>query len=133
MSDIANGEFLFRYAKPEAFPDGQSEIPTTIFNDKELSCDWHHFQKKPEESFNIQHGRSVVIEITVCEEIKNPTNPKRSGELVPDWKQEVKHDPVPEIAGNQFTPNESHSLIKGKKRSAVTSIIRDNSRVRSRL
>lgn len=133
MSDIANGELLFRYAKPEAFPEGQIEIPTTIFNDNEMSCDWHHYQKAPESSFNIQHGRSVVVEITVCDEIKNPTNPKRAGQLVAEWRQTVRHDPVPHILNDPFTPNESHALIEGKKRGAVTSIIRDNSRVRSGL
>ncbi len=130
MSEIANGELLFRYAKPEAFPAGQEEIPISIFNDSELSCDWNLYQKNPEKSFNIEHGRSIIVEITVCDHIKNPTNPKRVGELVPAWQQVIKHDPVPDISGDPFTPNESHTLIKGRKRAAVTSIIRDNSRLR---
>lgn len=128
MSSINNGEVLYRYAKPEAFPSDQKEIPISIFNDNELSCDWEKYQKAPIESYNIEYGRSVIIEITVCEEIKNPSNPKRIGEIVPAWKQTVEHDPVPNIDGDPFTPNESHSLIKGKKKAAVTSTIRDNSK-----
>lgn len=121
MEEIKNGEKLYRYAKPSAFPEGQKEIPTVIFNDRELSCDWERYQKAPEKSFHIAQGKEVVIEITVCEDIKNPTNPKRSGEIITDWKQDIIHDPS--------KSNKSHSLIKGKKKSAVTSVIRDNSKI----
>ena len=121
MQEIDNAERLYRYVKPSVFPDGQSEIPTVIFNDKELSCDWEKYQKNPETSFHIKQGREVIIEITVCEEIKNPTNPKRVGEIVLEWKQEVLYAPS--------KSNKSHSLIKGKKKSAVTTIIRDNSKI----
>lgn len=121
MQEIDNGERLYRYAKPTAFPHGQSEIPAIIFNDKELSCDWEEYQKNPETSFHIAQGREVIIQITVCEEIKNPTNPKRVGEPVLEWKQEIIHSPS--------RSNDSHSLIKGKKKSAVTTIIRDNSKI----
>lgn len=133
MFEIANGEILFRYAKPEAFPAGQKEIPTTIFNDKDMSCDWNFYQNRPEDSFNIKRGRSVIIEITVCDDIKNPTNPKRVGERVDSWKQEIRYNPVAEIKDDPFTPNEAHSLIKGSKRGAVTSIIRDNSKLRTKI
>jgi len=121
MQEIDNDEKLYRYAKPSAFPAGQSEIPAVIFNDKELSCDWEKYQKNPQNSFHIKQGRKVIIEITVCEEIKNPTNPKRVGKVVLDWKQEVIYAPS--------KSNNSHSLIKGKKKSAVTTIIRDNSKI----
>ena len=131
MSEISDGEILYRYAKPGAFPQDQAEIPTAIFNDPEMSCDWAYYQTVPEQSFNIQHGRSVIIEITVCDEIRNPTNPKRAGEIVADWKQEIFHDPVELKADDPFTPNKSHSLIKGKKRGPVLASIREHSRKRN--
>jgi len=121
MNEIPNDELLYRYAKPEAFPLDQSEIPASIFNDPELSCDWEQYQKNPRLSYHVQQGKSVIVGINVCEAIKNPTNPKRAGVPVPHWKQEIVHAPS--------KSNDSHSLIRGKKKSAVTSTIRDNSRI----
>lgn len=69
--EIPNGEFLFRYCHPKAFPIGQTEIPSGIFNDEELSCDWEKIRKDPLTSYHIKEGLSVVIKIKVCDEIKN--------------------------------------------------------------
>jgi hypothetical protein len=69
----------------------------------------------------------MIVSIAVCDSIRNPTNPKRSTQLVPDWKQDILHDPLPAQQGDAFTPNPSHALIRGKKKGAVTTVIRDNS------
>lgn len=127
MSHIDDGEILYRYADPVAFPTGQAELPISIFNDLDLSCDWEKLQAAPASSPHVANGRSMVVSIKVCDAIRNPTNPKRLGTKVPDWKQEVFHAPVLEKVGDPFTPNESHALIRGKKKGAVTSAIRDNS------
>lgn len=127
MSDIVDGEVLYRYADPRAFPEGQTELPTSIFNDPNLSCDWQKIQLNPERSPHVANGRNMVVSIAVCDSIRNPVNPKRSTQLVPDWKQDILHDPLPEELGNAFTPNPSHALIRGKKKGAVTTAIRDNS------
>ncbi|MDN3615862.1 hypothetical protein [Vibrio gallaecicus] len=69
----------------------------------------------------------MLISINVCEDIRFPKNPRRVGEVVPAWEQVVVYDPLSEQEGNIFTPNESHSLIKGKKKAAVTTALRNNS------
>lgn len=123
---IKDGETLYRYACPNILPDGQDELPLSIFNDPEMSCDWMKYQGSPESSPQVSHGRNMVISITVCDEIRNPRNPKRKGDIVNAWLQEFLHDPVSALEDDPFTPNESHSLIKGKKKGAVTTAIRKN-------
>lgn len=127
MTNIEDGEILFRYVSPYAFPEGQEEIPASIFNDPELSCDWKKLQLAPESSPHVAKGRTVLVSIMICDAIRNPSNPKRIGSKVPEWQQDIVHDPLEDRTGDVFTPNESHSLIKGKKKSAVTTAIRDNS------
>lgn len=127
MTNIEDGEILYRYADPAAFPTGQTQLPTSIFNDSELSCDWKKLQTSPASSPHIANGRSMVVSIAVCDAIRNPTNPKRVGVRIPDWRQDIVHDPLTHRDGVSFTPNESHSLIRGKKKGAVTTAIRDNS------
>lgn len=128
MSVIPDGEKLLRYANPKAFPEGQLEIPIGVFNDPELSCDWYKYVVDPQKSFHITEGKTVIIEITVCDEIRNPRNPRRSGEIVEDWKQEIIHKPITEKEDPIHGANYAHSLIKGKKKAAVTSAIQKNSR-----
>ena len=127
MSNIQDGEVLYRYADPRVFPVGQTELPVSIFNDPNLSCDWQRLQLTPASSPHVAEGRNMIISIAVCDGIRNPTNPKRTAQLVPDWKQEILHDPLPKRPGDAFTPNPSHALIRGKKKGAVTTAIRDNS------
>lgn len=126
MSNILDGEVLYRYADPSVFPEGQTELPTSIFNDPDLSCDWQKLQLKPELSPHVANGRNMIVSIAICDGIRNPVNPKRSAQLVPDWKQDIVHDPLLAVQGNIFTPNPSHALIRGKKKGAVTTVIRDN-------
>ena len=125
---IPDGEILYRYAKPEAFPPGQLEVPVSIFNDPELSCDWAKFRINPYSSFQIAIGNSIVVEITVSDEIRNPRNPKRIGQFVPDWKQEIIHDPISQERDPVHGANEAHSLIKGPKKAAVVEAIRKHSK-----
>ena len=66
-----------------------------------------------------------MIEISVCDEIKNPRNPKRKGQVVPDWKQQVIYDPIVDPVHG---PNDAHSLIKGRKKMAVRNAIVANSK-----
>lgn len=127
MSEIQDGEILYRYARPDAFPEGQTELPVAIFNDPNLSCDWERLQAAPQTSPHVASGRNMIVSISVCDAIRNPTNPKRLGDKVLEWKQEILHDPLSAREGDIFTPNESHSLIRGKKKGAVTTAIRDNS------
>lgn len=124
---IPNDETLFRYAKPEAFPNGQQEIPVSIFTDTNLSCDWKKYRQDPSTSFHIEQGRSIVIAITVCEEIRNPRNPKNNGVIEEAWKQEIIHDPISQEDDPINVENYAHSLIRGKKKAGVTSAIRNNS------
>lgn len=76
MEEIPNGEILFRYAIPWAFPEGQLEIPAAVFMDPNLSCDWQMYQTAPQESFHISEGRTIIVSITICEAIKHPHNPR---------------------------------------------------------
>ncbi|TDR05597.1 hypothetical protein [Marinomonas communis] len=124
---IGNGEKLYRYADPKILPEGQEELPVSIFNDQEMSCDWEKLQSQPENSPHVHSGRTLLISIEVCDEIRYPQNPKRTGEFVAAWEQEILHDPLSHEEGNIFTPNDSHSLIRGKKKAAVTTAIRNNS------
>lgn len=125
---IGDGEILYKYVVPGALPMGQNELPLSVFTEPDMSCDWMKYQENPDLSPHVLlNGKNMVISITVCDEIRNPRNPKRLGEVVNDWLQQFLHDPVEEISGDPFTPNKSHSLIKGKKKSAVTTAIRKNS------
>jgi len=123
---IPDGEILYRYVKPAAFPDGQEEIPGGIFSDPELSCDWKKYNSRPQESPQVKIGKTVIIAINICEEIRNPSNPKNSGKKEVDWHQEIIYDPVKtnEITGEE--ENLAHSLISGKKKKAVTDAIVKN-------
>ncbi len=124
---IKNGDILYRYADPKVFPEGQSLLPISVFCDNEMSCDWATKQASPEKSPHITNGRNMIISISICDAVRNPTNPKGRGEVVEAWKQDIVYDPLVAIAGDPFTPNDSHSLIKGRKKGAVTAAIRDNS------
>lgn len=126
--EISDGEILFRFAKPEAFPPGQTGIPEGIFNDESLSCDWKKLRHDPSTSFHINEGRSKVVQIQVCDEIRNPTNPKRVGVAVPDWKQEIIHDPISAEEDPAHGENPAHALIQGrKKKPVVAAIVRNAS------
>jgi hypothetical protein len=122
-SEIPNGETLFRYCFPGAFPVGQKEIPISIFQDRELSCDWEKFRNDAKTSFHIGEGRNRVISVSVCDEIRNPTNPKRCGVRVPDWKQEIIYSPIFESQDPVHGGNLAHSLINGLKKAAICNAI----------
>ena len=123
-SEIPNGEVLYRWCRREAFPEDQVDIPVSFFSDIELSCDWAKFRPDPTTSRHVNEGKTRVIEITVCDEIRNPRNPKNNGELLPDWKQQIVYDPIEDPCHGR---NDAHSLIKGRKKKAVTSAIAANS------
>ncbi|MGL1892165.1 MAG: hypothetical protein OCD02_11105 [Spirochaetaceae bacterium] len=127
MSSIPDKEVLYRYVNPAVFPKDQELLPISIFNDKELSCDWKKIQTQPELSIHVTQGKNLIVSINICDDIRNPKNPKRVGEVVDPWKQTIIHDPLEDIEADPFTPNLSHALIKGKKKAAVTTAIRDNS------
>lgn len=135
---IPDGEYLYKYVKPDAFPSDQVDVPFTIFQDsnsKSLSCDWAAKQLYPDQSFHIKEGKSTIVRIFVCNEIKFPTNPKRQGQLVPDWQQEIIYDPIA-IGEDERHPtieNPSHSLINGPKKTPVAKIIADNSEIWMRI
>lgn len=129
---IPDGEILYRYASPSAFPADQEEIPLSIFKDVlisrsptgEISCDWKKFQPAPEKSPRVRDGLTRVFEIAVCDEIRNPKN---AGNIVPEWHQEIIHDPMPSADSPSESENYSHSLIKGKKKPGIVDAIRRNS------
>lgn len=128
---IPNGEILYRYIKPGSFPDDQKEIPFTIFEDKNLSCDWAKYQLSPEESYHIKEGKNLIIQIYICEDIKFPSNPKRPlAKPIKEWEQKVVH--VPQQKGEVLThpeiENLSHSQIEGIKKIAITTVISQNSK-----
>ena len=126
---IPDGEILYRFINPSALPDDQQEIPPGIFQDKELSCDWKKYRENPLTSFHIDEGKSIILEIHVNDEIRNPRNPKREGDIVPAWKQEIIHDPQSSLDDPTHGENIAHSLIKGKKKAAVTSALIKNSNI----
>jgi len=130
MTDIVDGEVLYRYANPAAFPAGQEEVPLSIFNDPEMSCDWQRLQTQPEESLHVKSGRNAIISINICDAIRNPVNPKRTNSVVPDWQQKIIHDPLLADPTNPFTPNQAHALVKGRKKAAVLDALRTNSTLR---
>ena len=127
-TEIPDGEILYRYCNPQAFPPGQLEIPTSIFNDQNLSCDWQQYRSDPTSSFHISEGKTRIIVIAVCDAIRNPRNPKRSGEIVPDWHQDIVHDPLTAEDDPIHGANPAHSLIIGKKKKAVQDALVYNSR-----
>jgi hypothetical protein len=110
-------------------PEGQAEIPASIFNDRELSCDWERYRKDPFTSYHIKEGKICVIQITVCDAIRNPKNPKRVGQAVPDWRQDIIHSPITAEDDTVHGANEAHSLIRGLKKLPVLEAIRDNALV----
>ncbi len=126
---IPNGETLFRFVNPDSLPEDQEDLPIGIFNDNELSCDWKKLRPDPGTSFHISEGKTLVIAIEICDEIKNPENPKRLGEKVEAWKQDVIHDPISNEEDPIHGENEAHSLIRGRKKKAVVDAIRDHSTV----
>lgn len=126
-SEIPNGEILFRYCKPSAFPLDQEEIPSGIFNDPELSCDWQRYRINPLSSFHIAEGRTVIIAISICDEIRCPRNPKRRGQIVEAWRQKILHDPISIEQDQLHGANDAHSLIKGMKKLPVLEAIRAHS------
>lgn len=130
---IPDGETLYRYAKPAAFPEGQTDIPIGIFQDANLSCDWENYQKSPENSFHIKEGKTVILAITVHDDIRNPKNPKRLGQLVQDWKQEIVHNPLTEEDDQIHGANPAHSLIIGPKKAPIAQAIANNSRLYSQV
>lgn len=123
-SVIPDGEVLYRWCRSDAFPKDQVEIPASLFCDSELSCDWAKFRPDPSTSFHVGEGKKRVIEILVCDEIKNPRNPKQKGQIEPAWLQEVIYDPIEDSVHG---PNDAHSLIKGRKKMAVQNAIVANS------
>jgi len=127
--EIPDGETLYRYAKKDAFPPGQTELPVSIFNDPNLSCDWERLRNSFLNSFHIGEGKDHVVAISVCDEIRNPKNPKREGSVVADWKQEIIYDPISEEDDPIHGANEAHCLIRGKKKAAVIDAIRRNSKL----
>jgi hypothetical protein len=125
-TEIPDGEILYKYCKPQIFPKDQTEIPLSIFNDPEMSCDWERYQKNPSSSFHIREGKNCIIQITVCDAIRNPKNPKRVGKAEPAWHQEIIHSPVTAQDDPVHGANQAHSLIRGKKNLPVVEAIRDN-------
>ncbi len=121
--EIPNNELLYRYTNPKAFPEDQTEIPASIFNDPNLSCDWEKYQQEPEKSRHVKEGKTFIIEICVNDNIRFPRNPKRKGEIVEAWKQKIIHDP------DEEDDNYSHSLIQGKKKKAVIEAIQEASTI----
>lgn len=112
--EIPDGEFLFRYINPDAIPRGQREVPEGIFNDRDLSCDWERIQKSPETSFHVGHGKTRIVIIEICDEVRNPRNPKQAQHAQPAWRQQIIYDPIENDP--DFGPNPAHSLIRGLKR-----------------
>jgi len=94
-----------------------------------MSCDWERYQKDPYSSFQIQVGKICVIKITVCDAIRNPTNPKRYGQVEPAWHQDIIHSPVTAEDDPVHGANQAHSLIRGSKKLPVVEAIRDNAQI----
>lgn len=125
--EIPDGEMLFRYCSPSAFPPGQTDIPTNVFGELRLSCDWNKFRPDPSTSFHIGEGLTRVISITVADDIRNPRNPKREGEILEAQIQRIYHNPTTEKDDPLHGANPAHSLIEGRKKKAVQEALVANS------
>jgi hypothetical protein len=110
---ITDGEKLFRYAKPAAFPVGQTQIPAGVYNDRELSCDWEKYRTTPETSFHVNEGKTLLIEITVHQDFRTLFNPR--GIRQSSWDQEIVHKPISDEDDKVHGKNDAHSLIIGNK------------------
>lgn len=129
--EIPDGELLFRYISPQRFivPEGQMTLPTNFFEDGDLSCDWAHYCPNPSRACQyVELKKTVVIAIEVCDEIKNPTNPKNSGKVEEAWRQKVLYDPV---SDNTIPCGENlaHAVIRGKKKLPLKEAIANHSRI----
>jgi len=115
--DIPDGEILFRYVKPPALPNGQTMIPLGLFKDPDLSCDWSKYQKSPQRSQHVvNYGRTVIIKITVCPDIRNPKD--NQGKIITALVQKIRYMPSQK--------NTAHSTINGEKELVVRRAIADN-------
>lgn len=118
---IADGNILYRYVNPLALPVDQKEIPPAIFMDGELSCDWERYCEEPLKSIHVQQGKTIILVIHICEEIRNP---QINGQMDKSRHQDIFHDPVENDPG--LHDNYAHSLIAGKKRNPVAENISEN-------
>ncbi len=117
LGQIPDGEILYRYIRPDALPAGQTEVPDSILQDKNLSCDWKKFQEQPETSPQVtQHGKTVILAIKICDDIRNPLND--SGDI--QFPQDIRHSPTPSEETPEEAENYAHSLISGRKKLPVT-------------
>jgi hypothetical protein len=129
--EIPDGELLFRYILPEKIilPEGQTTLPTNFFEDGDLSCDWQRHCPNPSLACQyVELHKTFVIAIEVCNEIKNPANPKNSGKVEEAWRQKVLYDPV----NDTTIPcgiNLAHAVIRGKKKLPVKEAIANHSRI----
>jgi hypothetical protein len=121
--EIPNEELLYRFASPSAFPKDQVEIPVSVFHDPELSCDWRRYRLDPRTSPHIAQGRSTIVVIKVCNEVKFPHNER--GVPIPSCFQQIIHDPLDDT--QEFGPNAAHSLVRGRKKLPVITALRNNS------
>lgn len=118
---IPNNSILFRYINPSVLPIDQKEIPPAIFMNGELSCDWEEYCKEPQKSIHISQGKTCILVIEVCEDIRNPAI---NGQKEQSRHQDIFHNPVKDHP--VFTDNIAHSLIAGKKRNPVAQNISES-------
>jgi hypothetical protein len=71
--------------------------------------------------------KNRVVEIRVCDDIRNPKNPKRYGQVVDAWRQQILYDPLTAAQDPVHGANDAHSLIIGRKKAAVREAIVSNS------
>ena len=118
---IGDNEKLLRYCNPKVFPLDQDEMTVDSLSDPNLSCDWTQHRSDPTTSPLMQIGKTLVCEITICEQIRNPPHP------VPGFlAQTIIHDPENGQRDGTGIINPAHSLIQGrKKRQVLDAIVRN--------
>lgn len=124
--EIPDGEFLFLYVFPFPVPEGQlNSVPHGVFQNGHgqrdtynLSVDWKARRIDPATSFHIQEGKTWVVEISVCEGVRNPVNWSRPHNAAPEpgWKQRAVYDPQTAEDDPAHGANEAHSLLMGSKK-----------------
>ncbi|OHD53881.1 MAG: hypothetical protein A2Y33_05205 [Spirochaetes bacterium GWF1_51_8] len=124
---ISDNEILFRYIKPQAIPVDQYELNLSFFSDTDLSCDWKKYRPDPKTSFHIEEGNSWIVEINICDEIRNPKDENHNP--LPLLHQEIYHDPLTAEQDPIHGENYAHSLIQGKKKMLVQEAIRSHSKI----
>lgn len=133
---IPDGNFLFLYVPPFPVPEDQLDaVPHTVFQSGQsdvanLSTDWQAKRPDPFSSFHMDEGKTLVVEIRVCDGIKNPVNTNQPSRPRPEpsWNQRPQYDPLTAEDDPRHGANEAHALLIGSKKLGPAKVLAQFSR-----